>query len=113
MQPLKPGPELKKVDGFVGTWTLEGSTKPGIMGPGGPVAETGKCDWMEGGFYLVCHLEYKGAIATERICRFGDIPLTTRSIHIAHSTALANSRIQKARLTKTHGDGRLRQRWAA
>jgi hypothetical protein len=62
VRPLKPGPELKKLDGFVGTWTLEGSMKPGMMGPGGPVTEEEKCGWMEGGFYLVCHLEYKGSI---------------------------------------------------
>jgi hypothetical protein len=36
--------------------------KPGMMGPGGPVTEKEKCEWMEGGFYLLWHLEYTGAI---------------------------------------------------
>ncbi len=55
----KPGPEQKKLDTFAGSWTLEGNTKPGPEGPGGKVTETEKCDWMEGGFFLVCHTDYK------------------------------------------------------
>jgi hypothetical protein len=62
MEPQKPGPEVRKLDGFVGTWTLDGNMKPGMMGPGGPVTEKEKCEWMEGGFYLLCHFEYKGSI---------------------------------------------------
>jgi len=31
----KPGPEVKKLDYFVGHWTSEGNVKPGPMGPGG------------------------------------------------------------------------------
>jgi hypothetical protein len=49
----KPGPELKKLDVFVGTWTLAGTLKPGMMGSGGTMTENEKCEWMEGGFYLV------------------------------------------------------------
>jgi hypothetical protein len=59
MQPPKPGPELKKLDFFTGTWTLDGNMKPGMMGPGGSTAESDKCEWMEGGFYVVCHSTYK------------------------------------------------------
>ncbi len=58
-EPSKPGPELKKLDVFAGSWTLDGSMKPGAMGPGGTMAESEKCEWMEGGFYLVCHADYK------------------------------------------------------
>jgi hypothetical protein len=57
--PPKPGPELKKLDMFAGSWTLDGSMKPGMMGPGGSMTETEKCEWMQGGFYLVCHSDYK------------------------------------------------------
>jgi hypothetical protein len=60
--PPKPGPELKKLDVFVGTWTLDGAMKPGAMGPGGTMTETEKCDWMEGGFFLVCHSDYKSTM---------------------------------------------------
>jgi hypothetical protein len=58
----KPGPELKKLDVFVGTWTLDGSMKPGMMGSGGTMTENEKCEWMEGGFYLVCHSDYKSTM---------------------------------------------------
>ncbi len=62
MEAPKPGPELKKLDVFVGPWTLEGNMKPGMMGPGGSMTENEKCEWMEGGFYLVCRSEYKSAM---------------------------------------------------
>jgi hypothetical protein len=61
MEPPKPDPELKKLDVFAGTWTLDGNMKPGMMGPGGSMTENEKCEWMDGGFYLVCHSEYKSA----------------------------------------------------
>lgn len=61
-QPPKPGPELKQLDVFAGAWTLEGTMKPGTMGPGGTMTETEKCEWMEGGFYLVCHSDYKSSM---------------------------------------------------
>jgi hypothetical protein len=58
----KPGPELKKLDVFVGSWTLQGTMKPGAMGPGGTMTEDEKCEWMQGNFYLVCHSNYKGSM---------------------------------------------------
>jgi hypothetical protein len=62
MQPPKPAAELKKLDVFVGSWTLDGTMKPGTMGPGGTMTENEKCEWMEGGFYLVCHSDYKSSM---------------------------------------------------
>lgn len=58
----KPAPELKRLDVFVGSWTLDGDMKPGPMGPGGKMTENEKCEWMEGDFYLVCHSEYKSSM---------------------------------------------------
>jgi Protein of unknown function (DUF1579) len=58
----KPGPELKKLDVFVGMWTLDGTVKPGMMGSGGTMTENEKCEWMEGGFYLVCHSDSKSTM---------------------------------------------------
>ena len=58
----KPAPELKKLDVFVGAWTLDGTMKPGMMGPGGTMTENEKCEWMDGGFYLVCHSDYKSSM---------------------------------------------------
>ncbi|MGA8761427.1 MAG: DUF1579 family protein [Candidatus Sulfotelmatobacter sp.] len=60
--PPKPGPEVNKLDAFAGTWTLDGNMKPGAMGPGGTMTENEKCEWMEGGFYLVCHSEFKSSM---------------------------------------------------
>jgi hypothetical protein len=62
MEPPKPAPELKKLDVFAGSWTLDGTMKPGPMGPGGAMTETEQCQWMEGGFYLVCHSDYKSSM---------------------------------------------------
>jgi hypothetical protein len=59
MEMPKPSPEHKKMDVFVGSWTLDGDMKPGPMGPGGKMTENEKCEWMEGGFFLVCHADYK------------------------------------------------------
>lgn len=53
----KPGPEHKKLDIFAGTWLLDGTMR-GDMGPGA-VTEKEKCEWMEGGFFLVCHTDFK------------------------------------------------------
>jgi Protein of unknown function (DUF1579) len=62
MEPPKPGPELKKLDVFVGSWTLQATMKPGAMGPGGSVTEDEKCEWMQGNFYLVCNSDYKSSM---------------------------------------------------
>jgi Protein of unknown function (DUF1579) len=58
----KPSPELKKLDYFIGTWNLDSDLKPGPMGPGGKVNEIEKCEWMDGGFFLVMHDEFKSAV---------------------------------------------------
>ena len=55
----KPGPELKKIDYFAGTWKMEGDTKPSSYGPGGKFSETSHNEWMPGGFFLVTHSDGK------------------------------------------------------
>lgn len=57
----KPAPEHKKLDMLAGSWTLEGDVKPNPMGPGGKMSETEKCEWMEGDFFLVCHVNFHSA----------------------------------------------------
>ena len=64
MEMPKPAPELKKLDVFVGSWTLDGDLKPGPMGPGGKMTENEKCEWMEGSYYIVCHADFKSAMGT-------------------------------------------------
>jgi len=65
MEAPKPAPELKKLELFAGSWTLDADMKPGPMGPGGKMTENEKCEWMEGNFYLVCHAEYKSSMGNE------------------------------------------------
>jgi hypothetical protein len=55
-----PGPELKKLDFLAGSWTSDGDIKPGPMGPGGKMSITEHIEWMEGGFFLVSHSNFKG-----------------------------------------------------
>jgi Protein of unknown function (DUF1579) len=57
----KPAPEHKKLEMLAGSWALEGDVKPNPMGPGGKMSESEKCEWMEGGFYLVCHVTFQSA----------------------------------------------------
>ena len=56
----KPGPEVKKLDFFVGHWTSEGNVKPGPMGPGGTFKSDDHTEWMEGGYFVVIHSNYTG-----------------------------------------------------
>jgi hypothetical protein len=56
----KPAPELKKLNYFVGTWTVEGEIKPGPMGRGGKFTGTNHVQWMDGAFFLVTHSEFNG-----------------------------------------------------
>jgi hypothetical protein len=56
-----PAPEHKKLDMFAGSWTLDGDIKPGPMGAGGKLTENEKCEWMDGNFFVMCHVDFKGA----------------------------------------------------
>ena len=55
----KPAPEVKKLDYFMGTWKMDGDTKPSPYGPGGKISETDHNEWMPGGFFLLTHSESK------------------------------------------------------
>lgn len=55
MQAPQPGPELKKLDSFIGSWKMEGEMKPGPMGPGGKFTGSTKYEWMPGGFFVEAH----------------------------------------------------------
>ncbi len=58
----KPGPELKKLDYFAGTWTTVGDIKPGPMGAGGKFGGTDHVQWMDGGYFLVTHTDFKSVM---------------------------------------------------
>lgn len=59
MQMPKPGPELKKLDYFVGTWNMSGTSNASPMGPAGKWSGTETLKWMEGGYFLVSHSNFK------------------------------------------------------
>ena len=61
MQMPKPGPEHKKLDYFTGNWTCDGDMKPSPMGPGGKMTMTDDSKWMDGGFFVVIHSQFKSA----------------------------------------------------
>ena len=54
-----PGPELKKLDYFAGSWTAEGTISPGPWGAGGKFTSTGSAEWSMGNFFLVGHDDFK------------------------------------------------------
>src|SRR5215472_11001863 len=55
----KPGPEVKKLDYFVGTWSIEGTVAQGPWGSGGKFTSQDKSDWLPGNFFVQCHSEFK------------------------------------------------------
>lgn len=57
--PMKPGPELKKLDYFVGNWTTEGTIAQGPWGVGGKFTATAKNEWMTGDFFMLGHADFK------------------------------------------------------
>lgn len=61
-QMIPKAPELKNLDVFVGTWNLQGEMKPASMGPAGSMTETETCNWMEGGYFLVCNVDFKSTM---------------------------------------------------
>ena len=58
MAPPKPGPEVKKLDLFVGNWTTEGTVSPGPWGQGGKFTGTDTMEWMNGEFFIVGHSSF-------------------------------------------------------
>jgi hypothetical protein len=55
----KPGPEVKKLDYFVGTWTTEGTVAQGPWGAGGKFSATDTMEWMPGNFFVEGHSDFK------------------------------------------------------
>lgn len=51
--PATPGPEVKKLEFFVGTWAEEGTIPPGPWGAGGKCSITHTNEGMKGNFFLI------------------------------------------------------------
>ena len=56
----KPGPELKRIGYFAGSWKTEGEAKASAFGPAGKLTFTDHNEWLPGGFFMVMHSEGKG-----------------------------------------------------
>lgn len=54
-----PGPEVKKLEQFVGNWTTEGTIAQGPWGMGGKFTSTDTNTWMPGNFFVESHSEFK------------------------------------------------------
>jgi hypothetical protein len=62
----KPGPELKRLGYFAGSWKVEGKMEPGPgMPQGGPMSSTDKATWDFGNFFLVTRSEMGGGMGKE------------------------------------------------
>ena len=55
--PPKPGPEHKKLEYFVGKWTVEGEIKANGFVPAGKTVSTETCTLGPGGFYVESRAE--------------------------------------------------------
>jgi hypothetical protein len=56
---VTPGPEVKKLDYFAGSWTTESTIAQGPWGMGGKFTSTTTNEWMAGNFFLQGHDEFK------------------------------------------------------
>jgi len=54
-----PGPEVKKLDYFVGAWAVEGTIAQGPWGAGGKFSSTDTTEWMPGKFFVEGHSNFK------------------------------------------------------
>ena len=57
-------PEVQRLAYYLGTWKGEGETKGGPFGPAGKLSSTTTCEWVAGGFHLVCRGEERGPTGT-------------------------------------------------
>lgn len=55
----KPGPEVKKLDYFIGNWTTEGTVPEGPWGAGGKFSWADTMEWMNGNFFVINHADFK------------------------------------------------------
>ena len=61
---LKPGPEVRKLGYYIGTWEGHGETKGGPFGAAGKLSSKMTCNWFAGGFQVVCRGEETGPTGT-------------------------------------------------
>jgi hypothetical protein len=75
----KPGPEHKKLEAFVGTWTYEGEAKKNAFGPAGKITGTDVYEMLPGGFAIMHRWDEKnplGAVKGTEIWAYDPIKKT-------------------------------------
>jgi hypothetical protein len=55
----QPGPEVEKLDYFVGTWITEGMIAQGPWGAGAKSSWVATTKWMSGNFFVLGHWDFK------------------------------------------------------
>lgn len=66
----KPGPEVQRLGFGLGTWKIDGDTKPFGPIPGGKTTTVQTCEWFPGGFFLECHSENTSVMGTKNAVFF-------------------------------------------
>jgi hypothetical protein len=57
--PAKPGPEVAKLNYFVGSWTLDATIGQGPWGAGGKFSSSATTDWLPGEFFIRTQTDFK------------------------------------------------------
>ena len=55
----KPGPEHRRLDAFVGKWSIDGQAQASPYGPAGKLTSTDTFAWMAGGFFMTHYWDSK------------------------------------------------------
>ena len=60
----KPGPEIKKLEAFIGRWNSDGDAKESPYGPAAKFSGTDTFEWVPGGFFVNHHWKgMQGSVA--------------------------------------------------
>ncbi len=63
-QQAQPGPELKKLAYFIGTWRGQGEMRASMFGPAGTVSNTTRNEWTLNKFFYISHHEEQNTSGT-------------------------------------------------
>jgi Protein of unknown function (DUF1579) len=65
--PPKPGPEVKRMGYFIGTWKEVGTAHmKDMQGPEGPMTTTTKYEWLPGGFFVIAHSDGTSSMGSDK-----------------------------------------------
>ena len=64
-----PGPEHQALAFWIGTWHIEAEGKPNPLFPEGEYRATMTGEWFQGGFHVVCHTDWTGALGAYSVLK--------------------------------------------